>query len=122
MNGKTEVASSGRDTIKLVAAIVLLIAGIVAFYYYVDQSLLLRVLGLLATVGIALAVALRTVLGSRVWEFVADSRVEVRKVVWPTRQEALQTTLVVFLMVVLMGIILWGVDLLLVNIVRLVTG
>jgi preprotein translocase subunit SecE len=122
MNGKTEVASSGRDMIKLIVAIALLIGGIVAFYYYGDQSLLLRVLGLLAVAGIAVATVLRTVLGTRVWEFIIDSRVEVRKVIWPTRQETIQTTLVVFGMVVVMGIVLWLFDWMLLKIVRMVTG
>ncbi len=110
------------DTAKLALAVVLLSAGIGAFYYYEDYSLLLRVLGLLVVVGVAAAVVMQTMVGRKVWSFASDSRAEVRKVVWPTRQETMQMTLVVFVMVLVMGIILWLVDMMLMNIVRAVTG
>jgi preprotein translocase subunit SecE len=122
MNAKTEVESSSMDTAKLALAVALLIAGIGAFYYYEDYSLLLRVLGLLAVAGSAVAVVMQTLVGRRAWGFVADSRTEVRKVVWPTRQETLQMTLVVFVMVLVMGIILWAFDWVLMAGVRAVTG
>jgi preprotein translocase subunit SecE len=122
MNAKTEVESSPMDTAKLALAVVLLAVGIGAFYYYEDHSLLLRVLGLLAAAGVAVAIAMQTMVGRKVWGFATDSRTEVRKVVWPTRQETVQMTLIVFAMVLVMGIILWLVDMLLMNIVRAVTG
>ncbi len=122
MNEQAEVASSGMDTFKLIVAILLLIAGVWAFYVYAEQSLLLRVLGLLVVVGIAIAVIMQTMMGRRVWSFAADSRAEVRKVVWPSRQETVQTTLIVLAMVLLMGVILWLVDMGLLAIVRSVTG
>jgi preprotein translocase subunit SecE len=122
MNAKTEVESSPMDTVKLALAVALLGVGIGAFYYYEDHSLLLRVLGLLAVAGVAVAIVMQTLVGRKVWGFAADSRAEVRKVVWPTRQETVQMTLVVFAMVLVMGIILWLVDMLLMNIVRAVTG
>ena len=122
MNEKIEVESSGMDTAKLAASVLLLIAGIGAFYIYEEHSLLLRVLGLLVVAGIAVFVAMQTVVGRRVWSFAADARSEVRKVVWPSRQETVQTTLIVFAMVLVMGIILWLVDMALMAIVRSVTG
>jgi preprotein translocase subunit SecE len=122
MNAKTEVESSSMDTAKLALAVVLLITGIGAFYYYEDHSLLLRVLGLLAVAGVAVAVVMQTLVGRKAWAFAADSRTEVRKVVWPTRQETLQMTLVVFVMVLVMGIILWAFDWVLMAVVRSVTG
>jgi preprotein translocase subunit SecE len=122
MNAKTEVESSSMDTAKLALAVVLLIVGIGAFYYYEDHSLLLRVLGLLAVAGVAVAVVMQTLVGRKALAFAADSRTEVRKVVWPTRQETLQMTLVVFVMVLVMGIILWAFDWVLMAIVRSVTG
>jgi preprotein translocase subunit SecE len=122
MNAKTEIESSSMDTAKLALAVLLLAGGIGAFYYFEEHSLLLRVLGLLAVAGVAVAIAMQTLVGRSVWGFAADSRAEVRKVVWPTRQETVQMTLVVFAMVLVMGIILWLVDMMLMNIVRAVTG
>ncbi len=122
MNEKIEVASTGMDTVKLAASVLLLIAGIGAFYIYEEHSLLLRVLGLLVVAGVAVFVAMQTVVGRRVWSFATDARAEVRKVVWPSRQETIQTTLIVFAMVLVMGIILWLVDMALMAIVRSVTG
>ncbi|MCP3672369.1 MAG: preprotein translocase subunit SecE [Gammaproteobacteria bacterium] len=123
MNAKTEVeSSSSMDTVKLALAVLVLAAGIGGFYYYEAYSLLLRVLGLLAVAGVAVAVVMQTMVGRKVWSFASDSRTEVRKVVWPSRQETVQTTLIVFAMVLVMGIILWLVDMALMAIVRSVTG
>jgi preprotein translocase subunit SecE len=122
MNAKTEVESSSMDTVKLALAVLLLAAGIGGFYYYEEYMLLLRVLGLLAVAGVAVAIAMQTLIGRRVWGFAVDSRTEVRKVVWPSRQETIQTTLIVFAMVLVIGIILWLVDMILLSIVRSVTG
>jgi len=110
------------DTVKLLVAIVLLFGGIGLFYVLAEYSTLLRVLGLLFVAGAAVAVALQTAAGRRIWEFASTSRNEVRKVVWPTRQETVQTTLIVFAMVLVMGIVLWLFDMLLLTIVRAVTG
>ena len=122
MNAKAEVESSTMDTLKLLVAVVLLVPGIGVFYIFEEHSLLLRVLGLLAIVGVAVAVALQSVPGRRVWDFAADARTEVRKVVWPSRQETIQTTLIVFAMVLLIGIMLWLFDMALMAIVRAVTS
>jgi len=122
MNAKVEEQASGLDTAKLVLAAVLLIGAIGAFYYFEAHSLLLRVLGLLVVAGVAVAVASQTAVGRRSWAFISDANMEVRKVVWPTRQETLQTTLVVIVMVILMGLLLWLFDMLLLTIVRALTG
>ena len=122
MNVKAEVESSTIDTVKLLVALLLVVAGIGAFYYFEDYSTLLRVLGLLAITGVAVAVALQSVPGQQMWNFAVAARTEVRKVVWPTRQETLQTTLIVFLMVLLIGVMLWLFDMALMAIVRAVTG
>jgi preprotein translocase subunit SecE len=110
------------DTAKLVAAAVLLVAGIYGFYYFAAYSSLIRVLGLLVVGGGAAAVALQTEPGRRLWQFAGDARAEVRKVVWPTRQETIQTTLVVIVMVLILGIILWLFDMMLMGILRFLTG
>ncbi len=122
MNSKVETQGSGLDTAKLAVAVVILVAAVVAFYFFSDHSLLLRVLGLLAAAGIALFVVAQTALGGRMIGFAGDARTEVRKVVWPTRQETIQTALIVFAVVIFMGIVLWLLDMLLLWAVRLLTG
>jgi preprotein translocase subunit SecE len=122
MNTKAQVDGSGLDTVKLLAAVLLLIGGIGGFYYFEGYSTLLRVLGLLVISGIAVFIALQSVPGRRIWEFAVAARTEVRKVVWPTRQETIQTTLIVFAMVLVVGIVLWLFDMVLMVIVRSVTG
>jgi preprotein translocase subunit SecE len=122
MNAKTEDAGSGLDTLKLVVVAGLLVGGIYGFYSFADQPLWVRLAGLLAVIGAAVAVALQTAVGRTVWQFAADSRTEVRKVVWPTRQETLQTLLIITIAVLLTALFLWAVDSLLFSIVRYLTG
>jgi preprotein translocase subunit SecE len=115
MSVQTEEQGSSLDTVKLVVSLALLLAGIVAFYYFESWqgepvSLLLRVIGLLLAVGVATAIALSSLSGKRLLGFMKDSRLEVRKMVWPTRAETLQTTLMVMVIVVILSIFLWGVD------------
>ena len=122
MNAKAEVESSGLDTLKLVVAVALLLGGIALFYLFEEYSTLMRVLGLLGVAVVAVAIALQSAAGRNVWEFAKASRTEVRKVVWPSRQETIQTTLIVFGMVLLVGIVLWIFDMILMSIVQAVTG
>lgn len=122
MVSKAEVTTSSADTLKLAAAAALVLAGLVAFYYFEGQSLLLRVVGLLIIAGLAAFVVYQTDLGKRTVEFFKDARTEVRKVVWPSRAETTQTTLTVFIIVVIVGIFLWLFDMLLAFLFRAVTG
>ena len=115
-------ALSRPDMMKLLAAGALVLVALVAFYAFANHSLLVRVIGLLLAGGAAVALALRTEPGAETLEFVRGARAEVRKVVWPTRAETTQTTLVVIAMVVIMGLLLWMLDLLLLWLVRLITG
>ena len=107
---KTEQTSSGFDTVKLMIALLALIAGVVGFYYFADESQLLRVIGLLAIAATAFFIVSTTEIGRRGLGFVRDARVEVRKVVWPTRTETTQTTIAVLIMVFLVAIMLWLFD------------
>ncbi len=107
---KTEQPSSAIDTFKLMTAVLVLIAGVVGFYYFEEESQLLRVLGMLAVAVVAFLIAATSEPGRRGLGFVKDARVEVRKVVWPTRQETLQTTIAVLFMVILVAIMLWLFD------------
>ena len=110
MVSKTEQSTSAIDTFKLMTAVLVLLAGVVAFYYFEEESQLLRVLGMLAVAVIAFLIAATSDVGRRSLGFFKDARVEVRKVVWPTRQETLQTTIAVLFMVVLVAIMLWLFD------------
>lgn len=111
MVARTETEQTGKlDTLKLAVAIALLIAGIAQFYYFEAESLLYRVLGVVGFSVAAIAVVYTTVLGRAIWGFARDARTEVRKVVWPTRQETMQTTLLVIGMVIIVGIMLWLID------------
>ena len=107
---KTEQSSSAIDTLKLMTAVLVLIAGVVGFYYFEEESQLLRVLGMLAVAVVAFFIVASSDPGRRGLGFVKDARVEVRKVVWPTRQETLQTTIAVLFMVILVAIMLWLFD------------
>lgn len=122
MNAKAEAGATGLDTAKLVAAVAVLVVGLWAFYFFASYSLLLRVVGLLLLSGAAVAIALTSLPGRQLWRFAVDARMEVRKVVWPTRQETLQTTLIVIVMVLILGILLWLFDMVLMSILRFLTG
>jgi len=129
MNTQAEPATSVADIVKQVFSVILVVAGVVAFYYFsADHSyfkevrLLYRVLGLVAVMMMVLGVVLTTGLGRTVWSFALESRQEVRKVVWPTRDETVRTTLLVFAMVFIVGLILWLLDMFLFWGVRYLTG
>ncbi len=122
MVSKAETSTNSMDTMKLAAAGALVLLGLFAFYYFEGQSLLLRVVGLLIIAGLAAFVVYQTDVGKRTVEFFRDARTEVRKVVWPSRAETTQTTLTVFIIVVIVGIFLWLFDMLLAYLFKLVTG
>ena len=107
-----ETGQSRFDTVKLIAAILVLAGGVTAFYYFAEQYFLpYRVLALLAVTVVAIVIAYNTAAGKTLWTYAQDSRAELRKVVWPTRTETLQTTLVVAIVVVVVGLFLWVLDL-----------
>ena len=115
MSAKAESTSSVLDTVKLLVALLLLVGSVVGFYYFEDtvSSVLYRVLGMLAVIGVGVWVALSTVKGKGLLSFMSGARTEVRKMVWPTRVETMQTTLMVVIIVILLSIFLWIVDMLL---------
>jgi preprotein translocase subunit SecE len=98
------------DKIKFALALALLIAGVTGFYVLAEQAMVLRVLVVLGGVAAAVAVAWYTEPGQRFFEFGRETRSEVKKVVWPTRKETLQTTGLVFVFVLVMAIFLWLTD------------
>ena len=122
MNAKVETEASRFDGMKLLLAVSLLAGGITAFYYFEEQMLVVRVLGLLAIAGIAVFVAAQSSAGKNILGFITGAHSEVRRVVWPTRAETVQTTLAVLVMVLLVGIALWLLDMLLLWAIQYLTG
>jgi preprotein translocase subunit SecE len=110
------------DSIKLILAALVVAASIAGFYIYEDAQTLFRVLGLLAGFGIAAAIALTSEQGKSAAAFIRGAIVEVKKVVWPTRKETVNTTILVLVMVTLVGLLLWGFDSILGALVRYFTG
>lgn len=98
------------DKIKVIFAALILAAGFVGYYYLVDLHATVRVGIVVGMTVVAMIVALQTAKGRSIWAFVQDSRTEVRKVVWPTRQETVQMTITVIIMVIVVALILWGFD------------
>ena len=98
------------DTAKLLLAAVLAAGGIVAFYWFAASPMWQRILMVVAGAATGAALALTSQAGRDLWEFVDGSRVELKKMVWPTRQEALQTTLVLVVFVVILGVIMLFID------------
>jgi preprotein translocase subunit SecE len=114
--------ASALDTVKLVAAIAILVGGLAAFYVLSTYPIAVRWLIVLASVGVGIFVALQSAQGRTFAQFVQGSRIELRKVVWPTRQETMQTTLVVVVAILVMGIFFWLLDMLLGSVTRALTG
>lgn len=98
------------DKIKFLLAILVLSGAVGGFYYFDEESLLLRVIGMLVAVAISTAIMMQTGLGQQAWGFAGDARNEARKVVWPSRKETGQTTLMVLVMAILIAILLWLFD------------
>ena len=98
------------DNLKLIAAVVVIIAGITVFYVFGDMSALLRALIVVVSVVVAAGIALTSTPGRNAWQFTIATRAEIRKVIWPSRRETMQSTLVVILMVLVVGIYLWMLD------------
>jgi preprotein translocase subunit SecE len=124
MNTKTEATASSDklDIFKWFIAILLIGGGLFSFYYFEEHSQLLRVLTLLAACTIAIVIASTTETGRYFLEFSKESHLEIRKVVWPTRQETMQMTGLVIFMVVMLSLVIWALDSTLFWLVRLLTS
>jgi preprotein translocase subunit SecE len=115
MNDKIQTESGGgaADTLKLMLATALAVGGIVGFYWFAARPMYERVGMVLAGLVLGAALALSSAPGRGFWSYVEGSRVEVRKMVWPTRQETIQTTLALIVFVVVLGIFMLLIDMLL---------
>ena len=110
MNVEEESKQFQLDWLKWLVAVVLLGGAIYANWYYGAESALYRALGMIVVVLVAAFVAAQTEKGTAVVELAMGARTELRKVVWPTKQERNQTTLIVVACILLMSLILWGID------------
>ena len=110
MNAKLENENTALDSVKWVLVLGLVVAGVVGNYYFSAESLLYRVIALLALALVAGYVALQTTKGKQFSTLVSEAKTEIRKVVWPTRPELMQTTFMVVVFVLVVALILWGVD------------
>jgi len=123
MSAHSEGAASARDTALLWLAVAIIAASITGFYWFEGQfNVLVRVLGMLAGGAVAIVVALQSTQGKAAWQVIRESRTEVRKVVWPNRKETVQTTAIILIVVLILGILLWATDSLLLLGLELLTG
>ncbi len=118
----TDTRPTVLDTAKIFLAAAILIGSIVGYYYYANESALLRAIGVLVALFVAVWVAFQSVQGRVLWKFMQSSRVELRKVVWPSREETMQTTGIVLLFAAIMGTFFWLLDLFLLWFTSFVTG
>jgi preprotein translocase subunit SecE len=122
METKVEEVPTVVDTAKLALAGAIVVAGLVGYYYLADSSALLRALSVLAALAIGAAVAFTSFQGRSLWKFMQGARVELNKVVWPTREETIQTTLVVLVVALFGGVFFWVLDWALLWLTSQVTG
>ncbi len=122
MDTKVDAGDAAFDTLKLVVAGAILLGGIFGNYYYADVSVLIRAVGVLLAFALGVVVALQSTRGQAFMRFVQGARVELRKVVWPTREETIQTGVTVLVFALIMGVFFWLLDIFLLWLTRLLTG
>lgn len=121
-NTKAQGNERSLEAIKWLVVAILLVVAIVGNYFYRDCNLLIRALAVVLIIAIAGGVAMMTAKGKYAVTFAREARIEVRKVIWPTRQETLYTTLIVAAVTTVMSLILWGLDSILIRVVSFITG
>jgi preprotein translocase subunit SecE len=119
---QTSPGASAKDSVLMTLSVVVLLTGIGAFYWYDEQALPIRIAMVVAGLGAGAALAWFSWYGREFWQFAQASRVELRKVVWPSRDETVKTTYVVFIFAIAMGLFFWGLDWVLTWLTRLLTG
>jgi preprotein translocase subunit SecE len=119
---QTPPSASAKDTALITLSILVLFVGIGAFYWFEDQALALRIGMVVAGLAAAAGFAWLSWYGREFWQFAIASRIELRKVVWPSRDETVKTTYVVFIFAIVMGLFFWGLDWVLTWLTRLLTG
>jgi preprotein translocase subunit SecE len=113
---------SAKDTVLMTVSVLALLGGIWAFYWFDDQSLALRVALVVGGVAAGLGAAWLSSYGREFWLFAQAARIELRKVVWPDRDETVKTTYVVVIFAIVLGVFFWALDWILTALTRLLTG
>ena len=119
---QTPAGATAKDTTLLTLAIIALFAGIAAFYWYEDQALPIRIAMVFAGLAVAGGLIWLSWYGREFRQFAVAARIELRKVVWPEREETIKTTYVVFIFAIVMGLFFWGLDWGLTWLTRLLSG
>lgn len=110
MSASTDTSGPALDWLKWALVFAILGAGVFGNWYYQDQSLLYRVVALLALGVSAFYIAIQTEKGRNAWTLIKEARGEIRRVVWPTWEETSQTTMIVLVLVLIFALILWMLD------------
>jgi preprotein translocase subunit SecE len=119
---QTPTSASTKDIALMVSSLLLLLAGIVAFYWFDEQPLVIRVAMVIAGLAAAAGLMWFSWYGREFWQFAIAARIELRKVVWPEREETIKTTYVVFIFAIVMGVFFWLLDMGLTYLTRLLGG
>jgi preprotein translocase subunit SecE len=119
---QTPAGASAKDTALMILSLGVLLLGIVAFYWYDELALPFRIAMVVAGVAAAGGLGWFTWYGREFWQFAIAARIELRKVVWPEREETIKTTYVVFIFAVVMGVFFWLLDMGLTFLTRLLGG
>jgi preprotein translocase subunit SecE len=119
---QTPAGASGKDSALLALSVLVILGGIVAFYWYDEMNLSLRAGMVLVGLAVGAGLLWTSWYGREFFQFAQASRVELRKVVWPSREETVQTTIVVFIFAVLMGVFFFVLDWILTYLTRFLGG
>jgi len=107
---KIEIETNKQDVVKWILSTVMFLGALVAFYYFDQYPLIYRVLGLIGIVILGFLIVFNTERIRSLRVFTHDARVELKKVIWSTKAEVIQTTVIVFVVVIIMSILLWLLD------------
>ena len=110
MNNNEQQQNSPVNIILWLVVVALVFVTVYGNNYFSAESLLYRILGILALSVLTAIIAFQTIQGKAFWQLLKGSRAEIRKVVWPNRQETIQTTLIVSVVIIIAGLLLWGLD------------
>jgi preprotein translocase subunit SecE len=119
---QTPPGASAKDTALMALSVLVLFIGIGAFYWYDELPLIARIAMVVVGLGVAAGLVWFSWYGREFWQFALASRIELRKVVWPSRDETVKTTYVVFGFAIAMGLFFWGLDWVLTWLTRFMTG
>ena len=119
---QTSPGASAKDSALMALSVLALLAGIVAFYWYDEQALPIRIAMVVVGCAVGSGIAWFSWYGREFWQFAIASRIELRKVVWPEREETIKTTYVVFIFAIIMGVFFWGLDWVLTWLTRFLSG